>query len=388
MAITQICDETINNLQNNQITCLIFLDLSKAFDCVDHQILFTKLYNYGVRGLPLKLFQNYLTNRTQQTIINNYKSTPLPITCGVPQGSILGPLLFNIYINNIIDSSNFKIRLFADDACLSYSSNNPVNLNKIVNNELENINNWRIKNKLTVNFSKSNFMVFSRKKLNFEYKITMEGKQLNKVKETKYLGVILDEKFSWKGHINHLVNKISRASYILSKIRYYVDLPILKMLYFSLVHPHLIYCLTAWGGTSPSILKPIVTLQKKIIRIITFSSFNSPSATIFIKLNILPFDQQYKQNLSILMHKIYNNNITGTYNLTLTNKIHNLNTRSSKNQNFYQNFSKLNIGLNSFVPKGIKCWNKIPINIKNKPLHIFKKQLKQHLINSFKEQIT
>ena len=136
------------------------------------------------------------------------------------------------------------------------------------------------------------------------------------------------------------------------------------MLYFLLVHPHIIYCLSAWGGTSKSTLKPIVTLQKKIIRIITHSPFNSPSAPIFTKLNILSFDQQYELNLSILMHKIYNNNTTGTYNLTLTNKIHNINTRSSKNQNYYQKFNKLNIGLNSFITNGIKVWNKIPINKK------------------------
>ena len=154
MAITQICEETIDKLQNNQITCLIFLDLAKAFDCVDHQILLTKLYNYGVRGLPFKLLKNYLTNRDQRTIIKNSKSTPLPITCGVPQGSIMGTLFFNVYINDIINASNFKVRLFADDACLSYSCSDPVNLNLITNNELENINNWRKRNKLTVNFSK------------------------------------------------------------------------------------------------------------------------------------------------------------------------------------------------------------------------------------------
>ena len=265
MAITQISEETIQKLQNKQITCLIFLDLAKAFDCVDHQILLTKLHNYGVRGLPLKLFKSYLSNRIQQTIITNCKSDPEFITCGVPQGSILAPQFFNIYINNIADVSNFKIKLFADDACLSYSSFEYNNLETEINNELKKINQWRKINKLSVNFSKSNYMVFTQKKININMNITMDGNRLEKVNKTKYLGVIMDSKFSWKEHITYITNKISKSSYILSKIRHYVSLPILKMLYYSLVHPHLNYCITAWGGTTTTTLKPLVTLQKKLL---------------------------------------------------------------------------------------------------------------------------
>ena len=262
MAITQITEEIINNLQNNKTTCAIFLDLKKAFDCVDHKIMLTKLYNYGVRGLPFKLFTDYLTNRTQQTIINGHKSTPLPITCGVPQGSssILGPPFFNVYINDIISSSNFNIKLFADDACLTYSSNNTDNLQTTINHELNNINKWRISNKLSINFSKSNYMVFTRKKTNLNLNLTMEDNKLIRVNKIKYLGVILDEKLNWKDHINYLTNKISKSSYIISKIRHYVDLPLLNMLYYSMVHPHLIYCVTVWGGAPLSILKPLTTL--------------------------------------------------------------------------------------------------------------------------------
>ena len=120
----------------------------------------------------------------------------------------------------------------------------------------------------------------------------------------------------------------------------------------------------------------------------TKSAFDSPSKPLFLKLNILPLNELYNLSLSLLMYKIFNNQITGAYNLTLTSNTHKINTRSSKNKNYFQKFNKLNIGQNSFTSKGIKIWNKIPVEYKLKPLHLFKKTLKQYLFNSFKEQIT
>ena len=160
------------------------------------------------------------------------------------------------------------------------------------------------------------------------------------------------------------------------------------MLYYSLVHPHLNYCITAWGGTTATTLKPLVTLQKKIIKLITFNPFDSPSAPIFNQLNILNIDTLYKLNLAILMHKIHHNTITGNYNIALSKNTHSYNTRGSINKNYYQTHNRLNIGLNSFITNGIKLWNSISLDKKILPLHNFKKQIKQHLINSFKEQIT
>ena len=248
MTITQITEHIIDKLQDDQTTCAVFLDLRKAFDTVNHDVLLTKLYNYGIRGVTADLFKSYLTDRTQRTVINNSISDIINLNCGIPQGSILGPLFFIIYINDLIDITKLSVKLFADDACLSYSCSNISSLEQIVNNELQIVNEWRMRNKLSVNFEKSNFMVFTRKKDKFNIQLTMEGHKLEQVSETKYLGVILDCKLNWSSHINFIRNKISRASYIISKIRYYVDLPILKMIYFSLVHPHLSYCVTAWGG--------------------------------------------------------------------------------------------------------------------------------------------
>ena len=230
MALSQIIEEITDKFQNGEFTCSIFLDLAKAFDTVDHGVLMNKLRQYGVRGIPAKLLKNYLSNRTQQTIINNTKSNIQTINCGIPQGSILGPLLFNIYINDIINVSNFSIKLFADDACLLLSSKDAKELENKVNIELNKINQWRKFSKLSINFSKSFYMIFFNKKQNPEFNITMDGNTLIRTYDL-YLGIIIDHKLKWKKHINYILNKISKVSYMLTKIRHYIELNSLKLLH-------------------------------------------------------------------------------------------------------------------------------------------------------------
>ena len=142
MAVSQITEDLATKMQNKLFTCSVFIDLRKAFDTVNHQILISKLHNYGIRGQIGKLLENYLTNRTQVTIVNNAKSNAKLITCGVHQGSILGTLLFNLYINDLPNHSAATTRLFADDACLCFSHKDPNTLQTQINHELSKTNDW------------------------------------------------------------------------------------------------------------------------------------------------------------------------------------------------------------------------------------------------------
>ena len=164
IALQQLSDDLLSKLDNNQLTCATFIDLRKAFDSVHHGILISKFNKFGIRGLPAKLLTNYLSNRNQSTIINGVKSDTEPITCGVPQGSILGPLLFLMFINDLPQYTNFDVRLFADDACLIYTDTNYQNLQNVVNSELNKVNNYLTINKLSINYDKSHYLIFSRKK--------------------------------------------------------------------------------------------------------------------------------------------------------------------------------------------------------------------------------
>jgi hypothetical protein len=355
---------------------------------VNHQILITKLHNYGIRGLIGKLLENYLTNRTQTTIVNNIRSNPKQITCGVPQGSILGPLLFNLYINDLPNHSSATTRLFADDACLCYSGGDPYTLQTQINNELLKTNDWLKINRLTANYSKTNYIIFTKKRINFNFNIKMGGQILERVSEVKYLGVTLDKDLNWNKHLETVKSKISRGSYIISKLRYYTNLNTLKTIYYSLIYPHLMYCITSWGGIPKSSLEPLLRLQKKAVRIMTFNSFDTSSAPLFVTLEILPLDLIFKFNLLTLFHKIYNNKLPTPKGLVLLTQTHNYNTRIASNSNYYQNFNRTNLGQQTYISKGVKIWQTIPTEYKELSIHAFKKKIKIYFFNLLNSQIS
>ncbi len=383
MALSQLSESITSNLENNSITCSIFIDLCKAFDTVDHSILLSKLECYGIRGIPNKLIRNYLSERTQLTLVNGKKSRFKTINCGVPQGSILGPLLFLIYLNDLPNASAFDVRLFADDACLLLNDKNPNNLESKVNEELVKINDWLKINKLSLNYTKTNYIIFSRRKKKDNFKVHIQGNVLQRVSHTKYLGAIVDEKLDWKHHVNHIQKKISRASHFFCKLRHYVSLNTLVMLYYSLVYCHLSYCITSWGGVSKSSLYSLNVLQRRILRIITFSDFQCHSAPLFFNLKLLTITDLYHYKLAILFHGIINNKFTGTSNITRLSNIHKHNTRLSSSINFFQYHSKTNLGLRTFSTAGTQFWRNIPTGIKSLTLPQFKKSLKDYLIASY-----
>ena len=162
-AVLDIYNKLLDNMDKKLITCSVFLDLRIAYDTINHTILIKKLEKYGIRGLPLQLLTSYLTDRQQYTIVNQYKSKSRDVICGIPQGSTLGPLLFNIYINDLPLSLNSTIHLFADDTNLTLSHSNVSTLQQNINDELVNVSNWFKVNKLSINFNKTEFMVVTTK---------------------------------------------------------------------------------------------------------------------------------------------------------------------------------------------------------------------------------
>ena len=380
IAVAQITEDLALKMQEGYVTCAVFIDLCKAFDTVNHQILMDKLYKYGIRGIMHKLLTNYLTNRSQITLINQAKSNPKLITCGVPQGSILSTILFNLYINDLPNHSNSTTRLFADDACLCFSAKDSIQLETLTNKELIKTNDYLKINKLTTNYSKSKYIIFTKKRTQHIFNIKMDKHTLDRVNEIKYLGVTLDNKLNWKPHLQSVRLKISQGSYIISKLKHYIDIDVLKMIYYSTVYPHLTYCVTSWGGSPKSNLLPLITLQKRILRIMTNSPYNSTSAPIFSKLKILPMEKIYHFNLAILFHKLHKRKILKPPSLNLLSQTHNYNTRLSKTHNYHQNYNRINLGQQTYSSKGVKIWQKIPTEFKSLPAHLFKKKIKNYFL--------
>ena len=201
--ITEVIKESIDN---GRYGCGIFIDLKKAFDTVNHRILLSKLEHYGIRGALLKWFESYLTNRTQYVFLNGVSSDTMPMSCGVPQGSVLGPLLFLLYINDLPNiSDKLKFFLFADDTNIYYESDNLKSLEKIVNQELKSLSLWLNVNRLALNVSKTNFVIFrsSQKTMNHNVTLILNRKAIEQKDHVKYLGVLVDEHLTWKHQINN-----------------------------------------------------------------------------------------------------------------------------------------------------------------------------------------
>ena len=296
-----------NDKPTKDLTIGIFLDLSKAFDTLSHDIMLEKLKYYGIRGHGNNWFRSYLSDRCQFTEINSVKSDILPITCGVPQGSILGPLLFLIYINDFPLSTNLHLLSFADDTTVYTSGHNIFELTTIVNHELSKLYDWLCENKLSLNVQKTKYMIFSAKSISIPNNIviSLNNNQLSRVganqNETslKFLGVSLTENLNWKSHINTLCSKVSKGLYSINKVKNVLPHSALRNLYYALIHCHFNYCIPIWGN-SPS-LEKLFKLQKRAVRIINKTSYRAHTDPLFKADNILKLTDLYKLSSSLLI---------------------------------------------------------------------------------------
>ena len=272
LAIIEITERIRKSMEEKKVGCGLFVDLSKAFDTINHKILITKMEHYGIRGVAINWFKSYLTNRKQFTFINGFSSSVNFISCGVPQGSVLGPLLFLLYINDLPNiSKKLDFFLFADDTNIYFEAKTFSQLEKKMNKELKKLYTWLIVNRLALNISKTNFIVFHpQNKEKKRITIRINKYTIQEKNEIKYLGVILDASLTWKQHIDKLIKKLNKATAMLYKVRPYVNERTMLTLYYSLIYSHLTYATEVWGNASKTNINRILTIQKRIVRMISY----------------------------------------------------------------------------------------------------------------------
>ena len=383
LALTSFTKDILEAFDRRHYSLSIFLDLSKAFDTVDHNILLTKLHHYGIRGIEYSWFKSYLEKRKQYVSYNECKSELDYLTHGVPQGSILGPLLFLLYINDIIHSSIiFKFVLFADDSTLYFSHPSLDSLITIVNDELENVRKWIISNKLTLNLDKTHYIIFHRKKdipIN-RPPIKIGETVLKEEQSTKFLGVIVDKKLTWSDHTLYLRNKLNKQCGILYHTRDSLNKRSMKLIYFSLIYSIIFYCNTVWGAAADNKTDRLKVAKKKILRTMAYRGRRDHTHELFSEFGLLKLEDiniycstlfVYKSLNKLIDNNMFNIRINDRYNMRNTNllDIPLMLTRQSQSSIRYH---------------GVKEWNKLPENIRECPsLDNFKHRLKMFLLAKY-----
>ena len=401
--LAEITDNIKKSIDTGKYGCGIFIDLRKAFDTVNHKILLLKLEHYGIRGSMLKWFQSYLSDRKQYVSFNGQSSDMLDIKCGVPQGSVLGPLLFLLYINDLPNISKIlDFYLFADDTNIYYESKSLPDLEKIVNKELQKLYLWLNVNRLSLNLDKTNYIIFHpyNKPLKQHITIKINKKTIVEKDHTKYLGVLIDSTLSWKYQILNISKKISRGIGIMYKLRPYLPFNVMKNVYYSLIYSHITYAIEVWGSACKTQLDKILVLQKRAMRLITFNDQYplvpgplAPSDPIFLKLDILKVEDIYKFQVSKFIFKCL-------HRLTPINFHHwfnfNHNVHAHKTRINYKNddttlntltipFARTtNCGLKQLKISGPRIWNALPAHFRiMTSLNVFLKNVKSHFVSVY-----
>ena len=385
-ALTRLADTWLSTMNECKLTGTVFLDFKKAFDLVDHDTLLTKLHAYLVNHAAISFFRSYLNKRKQKVLLNGSYSSEGHVNCGVPQGSILGPILFSIFINDLplhVSNPTVCCDLFADDGTIHTQEKSIMTINFRLQESLNEVSEWCTKNAMILNPSKTECMVIcTRQKRQLgplSLNLSMGGSAIKQVSDHRLLGVIIDHNLTWQDHINYICKIISRNMYMLSKLKYLTDMNARQMFYNAHIRSHIDYASTVWDGSSDIHLKRLNSLHRRAMKLII------PDTTLTTdeklkKLGILPLSSHFMFNKSIMMFKVANKSVP-QYLLNLFNP-RALSYSSSRQGHFQIAHPRIDMYKCSLSFSGASLWNSLPQNIiTTKSLPSFKENLFKYLMS-------
>lgn len=385
-AILDLTGNILDGFNKGMYTLGLFLDMTKAFDCINHQSLFCKLDSYGIRGIPLNWIKSYLSNRSLKVEVNNVLSDRFSVTYGTPQGSVLGPLLYIIFANDMPKILKFTNSImFADDTTIFISGKNLKFLYRKINDDMKRLTQWFKENSLTVNVDKSFSVLFKTKKklANYQGNIIMGGAKVKQVDSVKFLGVHLDQHLDWNIHCQHLLTRLAVGTYSLFMTKNMLPYFSKRLIYLTNVECHLLYGISAWGSMlTQSNLKKLIAKQNNAIRAVSnirrrdriqphYKSGKFLKLQDLIEISLVKVSYRYTNN--ILPQRIVN---------IFEFRNHNHNTRYNNNPRTPHH--SLDIYSKSFLARAPHFWQNIPQNVKDKRnIQSFSNAIKQLKLDTY-----
>ena len=380
--LTEIVEIILDNIDKGRLIGAIFLDLKRAFDVIPHHLIFQKMSYYGISGVELEWFKSYFLNRQHCVYLQGTTSNYLTVKSGVPQGSILGPLIFCLYVNDICNLQihpETRVSLYADDTALFNQANDRGVCENNLQNDFNYVVRWLECNGMCLNATKTKTILFGSKgKIkNDTISVKYKNDSLESVDSIKYLGVMIDKHLTWSLHVQNVIKKVSKTIACIRRVQHFMSKKNLIMLYYSLILPHFDYCNVVWGNTSKANITKLQKLQNRYARLILRVDYFTPQSNLMNALNWQSVYQRIKYQQCLMIFKILNN-LTPLY----------LNPCVSKRPVYYSTRYAINSPL--FIPKyrtdykmrtlavtGAKLFNKLPLYIQNcKSLQSFKMQIR------------
>ena len=365
----RVADDWYESFNFNEIVAACFLDISKCFDSINIDLLLIKLTYYGVHGREHEWFSNYLHGRSHAVYCHGSLSTFRDVTVGVPQGSILAPLLFLLFMNDISQCLKYsRCNVYADDVAIYTSSPNINEATLSLQTDIDRLSMWYSKNKLKINIDKTKVMLLSPSK-NYNLDICIGKQRIEQVHNIRYLGVVIDDRLQWSNHTRQIVKSVSYKIFSLQKMRKFIHQDILNMLYLSLVQPINDYACSVWGQCSSKYVEKLSRLQKRAARVVTgnFDYVNCHGMDLVRKLKWQSFKQRRDFFLATMMFKcIHGLAPTHMINeLEMVCERHDHNTRNADSLNVVVPKPNLECFKRCFRFSGAQVWNSLPENLQN-----------------------